>query len=595
MFDHKTDPGYKHIPAGGLHGQILRWDSDGEAQWDDERICIAPSNASITLFSNSWDPIMVNTSFTLNQLSNETIVISHDSSAGSKHIPAGGSNNQILRWSADGTAQWSNESAGGSGEMNVQADWAETSTGSDAYIRNKPTVGETNVQANWTEGSSSSDAYIRNKPTIGTGSVGITAGSGLSGGGSFNVNQSSNSSVTISHETGSGHNHVPSGGSTGDVLKWGGSGVAVWGAESGGSSGDMLKTTYDTNNNGKVDVSENSEHFDGKSRSDFIELGVTNSGNYSQSYSGTGSAVSINHTSAGNNASVFISKADGHGACLHTRSNIGPGILAATENGSSAISFSVSTSGSGDAVLTTVQSGEQGRAITINDHGAVKSGDNYSVKLSSDNRIGIGVVATSDNNAGQFINNSGIAALVGFNDGSGYGIKALSSSGTPAMFSDNGYSQFTGVHVGMMSGTFDIGDIVKNTTVYRRIGISDVMFDIETTISSNDKQVCGVITGTTMQDGEDVEDTGSLIGTKFVPNGNILHYYNAIGEGQVNVCGQNGNIEAGDLITTSDVTGKGMKQDDNIVRAHTVGKARESVTFSSPDEVKMIACIYMCG
>ena len=33
-------------------------------------------------------------------------VLSHPSTAGSKHIPSGGAAGQILGWSADGTAQW---------------------------------------------------------------------------------------------------------------------------------------------------------------------------------------------------------------------------------------------------------------------------------------------------------------------------------------------------------------------------------------------------------------------------------------------------------------------------------------------------------
>jgi hypothetical protein len=70
---------------------------------------------------------------------------------------------------------------------------------------------------------------------------------------------------------------------------------------------------------------------------------------------------------------------------------------------------------------------------------------------------------------------------------------------------------------------------------------------------------------------------------------------NALGEGQINVCGENGNIEKGDLIVTSAIPGKGMRQSDDIVRSYTVAKARESVSFSSTSEVKMIACIYMCG
>jgi hypothetical protein len=77
---------------------------------------------------------------------------------------------------------------------------------------------------------------------------------------------------------------------------------------------------------------------------------------------------------------------------------------------------------------------------------------------------------------------------------------------------------------------------------------------------------------------------------------------NSVGEGQINVVPRLNDdgtydmaIEAGDLIVTSHVIGKGMKQHDDIVRNSTVAKARETVTFTSPDEVKQIACIYLCG
>lgn len=33
----------------------------------------------------------------------------HPTTPGNKHIPAGGSSGQILKWSADGTAKWENE------------------------------------------------------------------------------------------------------------------------------------------------------------------------------------------------------------------------------------------------------------------------------------------------------------------------------------------------------------------------------------------------------------------------------------------------------------------------------------------------------
>jgi hypothetical protein len=43
------------------------------------------------------------------------------------------------------------------------------------------------------------------------------------------------------------------------------------------------------------------------------------------------------------------------------------------------------------------------------------------------------------------------------------------------------------------------------------------------------------------------------------------------------------------------MAGKGMKQGDDLYHAYTVAKARQNVTFSSPDEVIQIACIYVSG
>jgi hypothetical protein len=69
----------------------------------------------------------------------------------------------------------------------------------------------------------------------------------------------------------------------------------------------------------------------------------------------------------------------------------------------------------------------------------------------------------------------------------------------------------------------------------------------------------------------------------------------AVGEGMLNVCGEGGDISNGDLIVTSSIKGKGMKQVDGIVMNYTVAKARGNHTFTSATEVKMIPCIYLCG
>ncbi len=69
---------------------------------------------------------------------------------------------------------------------------------------------------------------------------------------------------------------------------------------------------------------------------------------------------------------------------------------------------------------------------------------------------------------------------------------------------------------------------------------------------------------------------------------------NAVGEGQVYVNNEGGNIAIGDLIVTSSTAGVGMKQADNIVKSITVAKAREAITFTNSTP-QLVACIYLCG
>jgi hypothetical protein len=80
-----------------------------------------------------------------------------------------------------------------------------------------------------------------------------------------------------------------------------------------------------------------------------------------------------------------------------------------------------------------------------------------------------------------------------------------------------------------------------------------------------------------------------------IPAGQKVIHVNALGEGTINVCGEGGDIEIGDLIVTSSIPGKGMKQSDDFVRSVTVAKSRQVVTFSSSTEVKQVACIYLGG
>jgi hypothetical protein len=80
---------------------------------------------------------------------------------------------------------------------------------------------------------------------------------------------------------------------------------------------------------------------------------------------------------------------------------------------------------------------------------------------------------------------------------------------------------------------------------------------------------------------------------------------NALGEGKVLVTNVNGNIECGDYITTSAIQGYGQKQDDDILRNYTLGKAIETVDWDEVTEtvefegrlykVYLIGVVYTSG
>ena len=80
---------------------------------------------------------------------------------------------------------------------------------------------------------------------------------------------------------------------------------------------------------------------------------------------------------------------------------------------------------------------------------------------------------------------------------------------------------------------------------------------------------------------------------------------NALGEGRVWVCNINGNIEAGDYISTSTIPGYGQIQADDLLHSYTLGKAIETVDWGTVSETVeyngqiykryLIAVVYTSG
>jgi hypothetical protein len=173
-----------------------------------------------------------------------------------------------------------------------------------------------------------------------------------------------------------------------------------------------------------------------------------------------------------------------------------------------------------------------------------------------------------------------------------------------------GYGPFTGEHDALLAkgAAVQVGDIVCDTGFAIVQEMIDTITEVQVSSAPNQKAAVGVFhvygnpadVPSAMSEVVTDPNTGiqtRVIKPEYLPlfNSNDLVIIASVGEGTLNVCGENGDIEVGDLIVTSSMPGKGMKQADDVVRSYTVAKARQAVSFSSPTEVKQIACIYMCG
>lgn len=206
--------------------------------------------------------------------------------------------------------------------------------------------------------------------------------------------------------------------------------------------------------------------------------------------------------------------------------------------------------------------------------------------------------SASNSYAGNFRNTSGGHAAIGGSSGGG-GYAGLAVSGT--------WFPFTGSHPGLLakSETPEVGDILVDGAVVAR-SIDDVICYATRSTSPNQTTAIGVYTHRYALDDNMLMPALGLKGAGTSPvlppdnwtalkDGYDACTINALGEGCINVCAEGGNISAGDLIVTSSRPGKGMRQVDDLLRAATVARAREAITFTHPDEIRLCACIYLAG
>lgn len=194
-YTHPIGAGYEHIPAGGSAGQILKWQSDGKAQWAAENTVTVDS----ALSASSTNPVqnkVIKTELdkkmdsTLKGAANGVAELDESGKVPSSQLPSyvddvlefdsqstfpetGESGKIYVAKDTNKTYRWS-----GSAYTEISASLALGETSSTAYPGDKgktayehsqadhaPADAEANVQSDWNETDIGSDAYIKNKPT----------------------------------------------------------------------------------------------------------------------------------------------------------------------------------------------------------------------------------------------------------------------------------------------------------------------------------------------------------------------------------------------------------------------------------------------
>ncbi len=111
------------------------------------------------------------------------------------------------------------------------------------------------------------------------------------------------------------------------------------------------------------------------------------------------------------------------------------------------------------------------------------------------------------------------------------------------------------------------------------ITINESLPVVSLSTKSNDKKCFGVLSTTEDPEGRQ-EVHGNFVSNFTKEKGDTRIYVNSVGEGAVWVTNINGNLESGDYITTSNVVGYGMKQDDDILHNYTVAKITMNCDFN---------------
>lgn len=409
-------------------------------------------------------------------------------------------------------------------------------------------------------------------------------------------------------------------GSGSNSLTWDGSTLAIVGAlkttNTNGqrvdiSTADSTMKFYDAGNALRVKIDNAS------STVGYIEVNATTS-KVGISASSPHVAVSA---SSGANGGIGVDAQANTGASsigLRAASASGKAIEALTTGGTG---IKISATGSAVGLDSVSVSGNAGRFTNNSSNPTVYVKNNSSgPAINADSSTGYGVIAYS---AG-----AGYAALYGVGSGGTAGVAGTSLNGRGVQGIGTGagsiglYGQgvaygayivgaiysFTGAHDCLLlngDAAPEVGDIVETVSIVNKASVSDTTPRVRLADTVESKKCYGVFVRAVDFPAYEVGAATQIlvaglsnltqVAYESIASAYTLLGVNGVGEGQINVCSANGDLEDGDFICTSNIPGKGQRYDGFDMKV-VVAKCREDVIWANePDTTKMVACTYMCS
>ncbi|MDG9671265.1 hypothetical protein ONV78_26260 [Hahella sp. CR1] len=121
------------------------------------------------------------------------------------------------------------------------------------------------------------------------------------------------------------------------------------------------------------------------------------------------------------------------------------------------------------------------------------------------------------------------------------------------------------------------GQILVYGGVINRRDLSNVPHEVRLSSTPRQRGKAGVYVSATVINPEHFDMTDEAFAE--LEDTYTAGIMNALGEGQILVCGEGGDIEIGDYIVTSSRPGVGMRQDDDVLRSYAIAEAREAVNW----------------